>query len=86
MKKNEDVVETTKSAQIWNKIKNAKIEMFSLPDQTVSMHVSVATVEPSKCYLVPKAATAVLPAIEAALPGFNVEQVNKYIVVSEKLA
>lgn len=72
----------TEAEKIWNEIKDKKIEMFALPDQKVHQYCDTQTIEPTKLYLVPKA-TSVLPALETALaPKYNVDRMDRFIVVS----
>lgn len=74
----------TEAGKIWDEIKDKDIEMFALPDQKVSHHAAPAIVEPSKLYLLTRS-SAVLPSIESACSKkFNVERVDKYVVVSRK--
>ena len=66
---------------IWDEIKNRPIEMFALPNQTVSMHCAPVKVEPSKLYLLIRS-TATLPSLEASIgAAFSVSVVDKYVVV-----
>jgi hypothetical protein len=72
----------TEAGKIWTEIKDRRIEMFSLPDQTIAQYASPAPIEPSKLYLLTRA-TSVLPAIEQALGGhYTVELADRYVVVS----
>lgn len=72
----------TESFKIWQAIRELSIEMFALPNQIVSNYCKPVDVEPSKLYLIANAA-ALLPALELVLKGkYNVELVDKYIVVS----
>lgn len=81
------VKERTDAEKIWDTIKNVQLDMFALPDQTVSKYCTPIAVEPSKLYLTYKGIGAVLPAMETALSKkYNVEVVDKYIVVSNKSA
>jgi hypothetical protein len=78
----EDLIANSEAGDIWKEIKDKPIEMFALPDQKIFQHASPAYVEPSKLYLVTRA-TSVLPAIELAVgKKFNVELVDRYVVVS----
>jgi hypothetical protein len=77
----------TEAEAIWNEIKNKGIDVFGIPNQTVSFYCVPAVVEPSKCYLTVKAG-AVLPALETALGSkfaFELVMNGKYIVVSRKV-
>jgi hypothetical protein len=72
----------TEAEKIWNEIKEKSIEMFALPNQKVQKYCKVITIEPTKLYLIPSAAS-VLPALELALGDrYSVEVVDKYLAVS----
>ncbi|HWZ23231.1 MAG TPA: hypothetical protein VNW06_11290, partial [Cytophagaceae bacterium] len=74
----------TRADEIWNHIKNVQLEMFALPNQTVSLYCQPIVVEPTKLYLKYKAA-AVYPALETALQKlYTVEMVNKLIIIADK--
>lgn len=82
--KTETTTVLTEADKLWNQIKDLKIEMFALPDQTVSKYCIKAVVEPSKLYLLSNVG-AFLPALEMALNNkYLVETMDKYIVVSKK--
>ena len=68
--------------KIWASIKDVKVEMFALPNQTVGRYCDPIAIEPSHCYL--KFTTeAILPALELALKDkYDVERTDKYIKVS----
>lgn len=69
--------------KIWEDIKDIKLEMFALPNQYVNMFCKKVNIEPTKCYMV-ASASATLPALEVALKDkYNVEQMDKYIVISK---
>ena len=69
---------------IWEEIKDKKIEIFSLPSQTVNLHCKPVKIEPSKLYLVANA-TSLLPILETALgEAFSVDRFDKYITVERK--
>jgi len=78
----------SKGDQLWNQIKNLRMEIFGLPNQTVEMHVQRHNVDPDCVYMTLKAG-AVLPALEEALrqadPGkgkrFDLSQVDRYTVL-----
>lgn len=75
-------IQNTEAGNIWNEIKDKSIEMFALPDQTVSMHVHPVEIEPSKLYVL-LTSTAVLPSLETALgKKYIVELVDKYCTVA----
>lgn len=70
------------STILWNEIKNKKINMFSIPNQTVEKYCEPISIDPNKLYLTIKV-SSVLPALEEALGSdYVVEQINKYLVVS----
>jgi hypothetical protein len=76
--------ELTSAQQIWEEIKNKKLDLFALPNQLVSQYCETVEVEPSKLYLKLKM-QSVLPALEKALgENFTVEQVTKYTTVERK--
>jgi hypothetical protein len=76
----------TEAEKIWQEIQNREIMMFSLPGQKISNYCLPSPVEPSRCFLLYKAGSAI-PAIEAAIgPNYVCEAVDKYIVVSRKKA
>ncbi len=70
--------------KIWDEIKNVQLDLFSLPDQTVVKYCHPLAVAPD-CLYITISATAVLPALEIALPKFKVEAVGKWIVISRKI-
>lgn len=73
----------TNADKIWEEIKDVKVNMFTLPDQTVSMYCSPIAVEPTKLYL-SFTVTSVLPALEFALgTSYKVEVVGRFIAVSK---
>lgn len=81
----EKLLEGTEAGKIWSEIKEKNINMFSLPNQTVSQYCQPKVVEPSKLYLI-ISVSAALPALEAAIGNkYSVELVNKYIVVSRTI-
>lgn len=68
--------------KIWEEIKDMKIDMFSLPNQVVSNYCRQIAIDPSKLYIIPNA-SALLPALDTALQGkYNVERIDKYLVIS----
>lgn len=75
------VAEKTVADRIWDEIKNKKVNMFALPNQTVSSYCNVVTIEPSKCYL-EYTVPAILPALEAALGAeYKVDVAGRFITV-----
>lgn len=82
VEKESEKVEKTEADKIWTEIKNKKIEMFALPDQTVSQYCKPISVDPNKLFLIASAAS-LLPALEIALGDkFCVEMADKYLIVS----
>lgn len=80
----EKYMEGTEAGKIWNEIKDKEVDVFSLPNQTIAQHAVPAIVEPSKLYLLTRFSSA-LTAIEAACgKKFNVDLLDKYVVVSRK--
>lgn len=74
----------TEADKIWEEIKDVQLEMFSLPDQTVSKYCKPITVEPTKLY-VTNSVQAVYPALENALgKKFTIELAQKFIVIARK--
>lgn len=77
-------VELTESQKIWEEIKDIDLLMFSLPNQKVSDFCYPFPLDPSKCFILPKA-SAVLPALEEAIgKNFDCVMMDKYIMVSRK--
>jgi len=71
----------TEADKLWDRIKGLKIEMFALPNQTISQYCTFRQVEPSKLYIT-MSCTSVLPALEVALgPNFTIGYVGKYITI-----
>ena len=52
VEKESEKVEKTEADKIWTEIKNKKIEMFALPDQTVSQYCKPISVDPNKLFLI----------------------------------
>lgn len=74
----------TVAEKIWENIKDKTIDMFALPGQTPAKYCKPVTVEPHKLYL-KFTVSAVLPALEEAFKSiYNVELVDKYIVMTIK--
>jgi hypothetical protein len=79
---NETESVATEAQKIWDEIKNLQIQMFGLPEQTVSHHCTPVSVEPSKLYLVTRS-SATLPSLETSIgPGFVVELADKFVIVA----
>lgn len=71
--------------QLWAEIKNKPLEMFALPAQPVETVFTAIPADPNKLYLV-FTVSAALPALETALgSAYNVELVDKYVVVSRSV-
>lgn len=82
----EVMLEGTEAGAIWNEIKDKAIDLFAIPDQKIHQHAAPYPIEPSKLYLITKA-TSALPAIETAVGNkFNVELMDKYVVVSRAVS
>ena len=80
-----DIVEKTEADKIWDEIKDRRIELYALPNQTVKDHCAPIAIEPSKLYLRTKS-TAVLPSLEFSCGNqFTVELVDKYVSVSRTI-
>jgi hypothetical protein len=68
---------------IWNDIKDRNIDMFALSGAKVSDYCKPVEIDPSRCFLLFKA-SAVLPALEAAVAGkYDIEIADRYIIVSK---
>lgn len=73
-------IKSTKSKQIWEDIKDKTLDVFATPAK-VSDFCEYLEIDPQKCYLT-STASAVLPALEAALGANYVCNVaDRYIVV-----
>lgn len=78
----EKAMVNTVAGQIWNEIKDKRLDMFALPDQMVHNYCHPKFVEPSKLYLL-ISASSTLPVLESALGNkYVVELMDKYVVVS----
>jgi hypothetical protein len=73
----------TVSQKIWDEIKNKKIDMFSLPDQTVTMHCSPMFIDPSTLYLTYKASSVITQLEESLGAKYKVSIDGKYISVAK---
>lgn len=82
-KESEKTVSKTNSQKIWDEIKNKKIEMFSLPDQTVSMHCSPVYIDPETLYLTYKASSIINQLEESLGSKYKVSLDMKYISVKK---
>lgn len=75
----------TVADRMWDEIKHLSMDLFSLPNQKVEKYFIPKPIDVNnKLYLVHTAAApAALPALETVLKGrFNVEKVDKYIIVT----
>lgn len=73
------------SDKIWNEIKDVKIDIFSLPGQTVKNHCEPLNVDPTKLFVKPKS-SAVLPVLEEAIGSkFSIELAKNYLIISRKV-
>lgn len=74
----------TEADKIWETVKDVKLEMFALPNQTLSMYCVKKEASPDKLFLEYKI-SSVIPAVEAVLSSkYNVEVQDKYLVLSNK--
>ena len=79
--KDQEKAVKTESDKIWSEIKNKKIEMFALPNQVISNYCRPVSIEPTRLYVIPTAAS-VLPALEIALGDkFTIEPADKYFII-----
>jgi len=77
-------VKKTQGEEIWNEIKSKQINMFALPGQTIENFAQPVPIEPSRCFLLLKASSAV-PAIEDALGDkYAFEIMDKYMIIPRK--
>lgn len=77
-----EAMKDTVAGDIWSEIRDKSIEMFALPDQTVSMHCHPVPIEPTKLYLLTNS-SSVLPSLETALgKKYVVELVDRFVTVS----
>ena len=74
------------SDQIWDEIKNVKLDMFGLPGQLVSSYYKPVIADPSKCHLMATTkATSAIQQLETALGSkYDVELADRFIIVSLK--
>jgi hypothetical protein len=80
-----EAMKDTVAGEIWAEIKDKNIEMFALPDQTVSMHCHPVPIEPAKLYLTTNS-SAVLPSLETAIgKKYVIELADKFVVVSRAI-
>ena len=69
--------------EIWSKIAYRELGMFGLVNQRVVDYCKFMPIEPSKCYLAYKV-SSVIPQLEAVAPEYELEVMDKYIVLSLK--
>lgn len=72
--------------EIWEQIKNVKLDLFALPNQKVQDHfkVKVANI-PGMLQLDLPVATSKVAALEEALKDrFNIEIATKYVIVTKR--
>jgi hypothetical protein len=84
----ETMVEKTEADIIWNDIKNLDLNLYALKNQFVSLHCKPMQVEPTKLYLEFDSYRKgiILPALEELVKNtYNVEQVDRFLVVSKKV-
>jgi len=82
--KTDSVSEMSKADSLWQEISQVKIDMFTLPNQTVEMHVSKVDVEPNALYVQLRAAAA-FPALESAIGSrYDLEQVDRFLKITKK--
>lgn len=72
----------TAADQIWNEIKDLRIEMFALPDQRVHMYCKPVSIDPNKLFLLASAGS-VLTALELVVaPKYVVDKMDRFLVVT----
>lgn len=78
-----DTNNNKKSEQIWNDIKEKKINLFAM-EQPLKDLCTFSNVDPARCYLVSRAA-ALLPALEDALKDkYKCTASDRFIIVETK--
>ncbi len=80
----EKKVNKTISDKIWEEIKDKKIDLFALPNQTVSMYCQPVNVNPSKLYLTYKASSVIAAMEETLGSSYKLEHAGNYITVSKE--
>lgn len=74
----------SEASKIWEDIKDVRVEMFSLPNQTVKDYCKPIDVDPSKLYLVIDIGSFI-NALESAVGSkYNIDRAEKYVIVSVK--
>ncbi len=84
MSETKEKTNKTIADKLWEEIKDKKVEMFALPNQTVSMYCQPVNINPSKLYLTYKASSLIASIEETLGPSFKVEHVGNYITVSKE--
>jgi hypothetical protein len=73
----------TEADKIWAEIKDKRVNMYALPNQVVANYCTQAKIDPTRCFLLYKTASAIIPALEEAVgKAYTVEVMDKYIVVA----
>ena len=68
--------------KIWDEIKDKQVNMFALPNQSISKYLTPSPVEPNKLY-VTFTVTSILPALENALgSAYKVETAGRFLAIS----
>lgn len=75
---------TGKALEIWNNIKDMKLDLFSLPNQTVSLYAKPIPISDDVLYLEYKV-PAFFPALENVVYSkYEVEMSGKWLIVKKK--
>jgi hypothetical protein len=75
--------EKTRSDVIWDQIKDLPVEIYALPNQTLSQHVERLEVAEDLVHLKPKS-PAILPAMEEALGKVKLARGEKFDVAPQQ--
>lgn len=72
-----------KISTIWDEIRNLPINMYSIPNQKISMHVTPLKGAPNDSLYLKLKSSAVIVGLEAALDPrkYTIEQVDKYTII-----
>lgn len=73
----------TRSDVIWDQIRKLKVNIYSLPNQTVEQHVTREKVTDDLVHLRLKS-PAILPAMEEALSGIKLAKGERFDVSQQK--
>ena len=78
----------TKADVMWDTLESTELDLFGLPNQKLCDYCKHVRLDPEKLFLVLKrdksTATAIVSALSNALyPKYNVEQVEKFFIVTE---